>query len=252
MGEMGDCMAREAGRTRILMIEDDTKLKLLMKEFLERYQYEVILIHNFKEVEKEITEAEADLILLDINLPYLDGFFLCRFIRKKTSVPVIIVSARNSDMEQIMGLELGADDYLVKPFHMELLLTKIKAALRRAYGEYSSQKLGLTGVGGLIINPNNFRVSYQGREQELSKNEFKLLKKLLEKNHGIVTREELLMELWDDQTFVEDNTLTVNITRLKGKLEDLGIRQVIKTIRGTGYLLELSNGEDGNETEDHN
>lgn len=249
---MGDSMARQDSRTRILMIEDDTKLKLLMKEFLERYQYEVILIHNFKEAMKEITEAKADLILLDINLPYLDGFYLCRFIRKKTSVPVIIVSARNSDMEQIMGLELGADDYLVKPFHMELLLTKIKAALRRAYGEYSNQKSGLPGVGGLTINPNNFRMSYQDREQELSKNEFKLMKKLLEKNHSIVTREELLMELWDDQTFVEDNTLTVNITRLKGKLEELGIRQAIKTIRGTGYLLEWGIGEDGYETENLN
>lgn len=235
--------------TRILVIEDDRKLKLLMREFLERYQYEVLMIHNYKEVEKEITEAKADLILLDINLPYLDGFYLCRFIRKKTSVPVIIVSARNSEMEQIMGLELGADDYIVKPFHMELLLTKIKAALRRAYGEYSSQKAGLTDIGGLTINPNNFRMSYEGRELELSKNEFKLMKKLLEKNNSIVTREELLMELWDDQTFVEDNTLTVNITRLKGKLEELGIRQAIKTIRGTGYLLEWGAGEDGHETE---
>lgn len=237
--------------TRILMIEDDTKLKLLMKEFLERYQYEVLMIHNYKEVEKEISEAKADLILLDINLPYLDGFYLCRFIRKKTSVPVIIVSARNSDMEQIMGLELGADDYIVKPFHMELLLTKIKAALRRAYGEYSNQKAGMTGIGGLTINPNNFHVSFKDRELELSKNEFKLIKKLLEKNNSIVTREELLMELWDDQTFVEDNTLTVNITRLKGKLEELGIRQAIKTVRGTGYLLEWGTGEDGYETENH-
>ena len=233
------------------MIEDDTKLKLLMKEFMERYQYEVLLIHNFKEVEKEIAEAKADLILLDINLPYLDGFYLCRFIRKKTSVPVIIVSARNSDMEQIMGLELGADDFIIKPFHMELLLTKIKAVLRRAYGEYANQNSGLTGIGGLTINPNNFRISYGDREQELSKNEFKLIKKLLEKNNSIVTREELLMELWDDQTFVEDNTLTVNITRLKGKLEELGIRQAIKTIRGTGYLLEWGAGEDGYETENH-
>ena len=233
------------------MIEDDTKLKLLMKEFLERYQYEVLLIHNFKEVEKEIAEAKADLILLDINLPYLDGFYLCRFIRKKTSVPVIIVSARNSDMEQIMGLELGADDFIIKPFHMELLLTKIKAVLRRTYGEYANQNSGLTGISGLTINSNNFRISYGEREQELSKNEFKLIKKLLEKNNSIVTREELLMELWDDQTFVEDNTLTVNITRLKGKLEELGIRQAIKTIRGTGYLLEWGAGEDGYETENH-
>jgi DNA-binding response OmpR family regulator len=224
--------------TRILIIEDDSKLNLLMKEFLQRYHYEVLQIRNFKEAEKEIAQAKPDLILLDINLPYLDGFYLCRMIRKKSSVPIIIVSARNSDMEQIMGLELGADDYLVKPFHMELLMTKIKAALRRAYGEYANPNPNLAGADGLVLNPNNFRMSYGGRELELSKNEFKLMKKLLENNHKIVTREDLLMELWDDQTFVEDNTLTVNITRLKDKLEELGIVRAVKTIRGTGYLLE--------------
>lgn len=229
---------------RILIIEDDNKLNLLMKEILQKYNYEVLQIHNFKEAEREIEEAKADLILLDINLPYLDGFYLCRMIRKQSSVPVIIVSARNSDMEQIMGLELGADDYLVKPFHMELLMTKIKAALRRAYGEYANSNSNLSGVGGLLLNPNNFRMSYGGRELELSKNEFKLMKKLFENNHRIVTREELLMELWDDQTFVEDNTLTVNITRLKDKLQELGIMQVIKTIRGTGYILEWGTKEE--------
>lgn len=230
--------------TRILIIEDDSKLNLLMKEFLQKYNYEILQIRNFKEAENEIEQAKPDLILLDINLPYLDGFYLCRMIRKKSSVPIIIVSARNSDMEQIMGLELGADDYLVKPFHMELLMTKIKAALRRAYGEYANPYPGLADTYGLTLNPNNFRMTYEGRELELTKNEFKLMKKLLENNHKIVTREELLMELWDDQTFVEDNTLTVNITRLKDKLEELGIRQVIKTIRGTGYLLEWGTREE--------
>jgi DNA-binding response OmpR family regulator len=209
-----------------------------LKEYLIKYNFEVVQINNFKEVEKEILEAAPDLILLDITLPYLDGFYLCWFIRKKLTVPIIIVSARNSDLEQIMGIELGADDYLVKPFHMELLLTKIKASLRRAYGEYANPYPILTGVNGLVLNPNNFRMTYDGKESELSKNEFKLMRKLLEKSNTIITREDLLMELWDDQTFVEDNTLTVNITRIKGKLEDLGIHQAIRTIRGAGYLFQ--------------
>lgn len=223
--------------TKILMIEDDRKLNLLINDYLKRYGYDVIGISNFREVETEILEAKPDIILLDINLPYLDGFYLCRFIRKKLTVPIIIVSARDSDMEQIMGIELGADDYLVKPFNLDLLLTKIKASLRRAYGEYASVNPSVINLKGLVLNPNNFKMSYEGKEVELSKNEFKLMKKLLESSNCVISRENLLMELWDDQTFVEDNTLTVNITRLKIKLEDLGIHQVIKTIRGAGYLL---------------
>ena len=137
-----------------------------------------------------------------------------------------------------MGIELGADDYLVKPFHLDLLLTKIKASFRRAYGEYAASVNATLDMNGLVLHPNNFKISYHGKETVLSKNEFKLMKKLLENNNCIVKREELLMDLWDDQSFVEDNTLTVNITRLKTKLDELGLHQVIKTIRGAGYLLE--------------
>lgn len=224
---------------KILIIEDDRKLCHLIKECLQRYDFDVAEIRDFKEVEKEILLAEPDLILLDINLPYLDGFYLCRYMRKKLTAPIIIVSARDSDMEQIMGIELGADDYLVKPFSMELLVTKVKASLRRAYGEYAKSFVIMGSTDGLALNPNNFRMSYHGRETELSKNEFKLMKRLLEKKNCITSREDLLAELWDDQSFVEDNTLTVNMTRLKTKLEDLGLHQVIKTIRGAGYLLSL-------------
>lgn len=223
---------------RILIIEDDPKLFNLIKESLQKYGYEALGIVNFKNVEDEIIKSNADLVLLDINLPYLDGFYLCRFIRKKQTVPIIILSARNSDMEQIMGIELGADDYLVKPFSMELLVTKIKASLRRAYGEYSNAQSNQVSINGLSLNPNNFKMSFQGKESELSKNEFKLMKKLMENCNSVVDRDTLLIELWDEQSFVEDNTLTVNITRLKQKLETLGINNVIKTIRGVGYMLE--------------
>lgn len=223
---------------KILIIEDDNKLRQLIKDYLNKYGFEISEIHDFHHVESEILRIKPDLILLDINLPYLDGFYLCRFIRTKMTIPVIIVSSRNSDMEQIMGIELGADDYLIKPFQLELLHSKIKASLRRAYGEYSKMSQMNVGMNGLTLNPNNFKMAYLNAEVELSKNEFKLLKKLLEKANSVVEREELLMELWDDASFVEDNTLTVNITRLKSKLEELKIPQVIKTIRGVGYLLD--------------
>lgn len=224
--------------SKILVIEDDRKLLHLIKEYLLKYGYEVLEIQEFKNIEEEITAGSPDLILLDINLPYLDGFYLCRFIRKKMTVPIIIVSARNSDMEQIMGIELGADDYITKPFNLDLLHTKMKAALRRVYGEYAGAQPFMEGTKGLVLNPNNFKLAYEEDEIELSKNEFKLMKKLIEKKNCIISREELLVELWDDLSFVEDNTLTVNMTRLKAKLEELKVAAVIKTIRGAGYRLE--------------
>lgn len=224
--------------TKILIIEDELKLCQLIREYLTRYGFEIYEIHDFKNVEGEIVSLKPDLILLDINLPYMDGFYLCRYIRTKMTIPVIIVSARNSEMEQIMGMELGADDYVVKPFHLDVLHSKIKAALRRAYGEYAGNHQTKQTINGLSLNANNFKMAYQGREMELSKNEFKLLKKLLDRANSVISREDLLMEIWDDTNFVEDNTLTVNITRLKSKLEELNIHQVIKTIRGVGYILD--------------
>lgn len=226
---------------KILIIEDDLKLNLLIKEFLQKYNYEVIQIKNFREVEREVAEAEPDLILLDITLPYFDGFYLCRMIRRRFTVPIIIISARGSDAEKIMGIELGADDYLVKPFNLELLLTKIKAAIRRAYGEYSTSNTHLS-LKDLSINPNNFRLTYKDKEIELSKNEYMLMKCFMDKCNSIISRVELLMELWDDSSFVDDNTLTVNISRLKSKLSELGIVDAIKTIRGSGYIFEWGKG----------
>ncbi len=221
---------------RILLIEDDFKLNVLIGEFLQKHNYEVLQIQNFQAVEQEIIAAKPDLILLDITLPYLDGFYLCRFIRKKLTVPIIIVSSRDSDAEKIMGIELGADDYLVKPFNLELLLTKIRASIRRAYGEYASSVTN-HNLGDLSINPNNFKLSYKRQEIDLSKNEYMLMKCFMDKCNTIISRVELLMELWDDSSFVDDNTLTVNISRLKAKLSELGIVETIKTIRGSGYIF---------------
>lgn len=228
---------------RILLIEDDTKLNLLMREFLQKNNYEVMQIKNFQTVEEEIIASEPDLILLDITLPYLDGFYLCRFIRKKLTVPIIIVSSRGSDAEKIMGIELGADDYLVKPFNFELLLTKIRASIRRVYGEYAGA-ITINNLDGLSINPNNFKLTYKTQEIDLSKNEYMLMKSFMDKSNSIISRVELLMELWDDSSYVDDNTLTVNVSRLKSKLSELGIVDAIKTIRGSGYIFVWNGKED--------
>lgn len=223
---------------KILIIEDDYKLQTLIKEFLEKYNYQVQLISNFKNVEKQLDIIDVDLILLDINLPYYDGFYLCRYIRKKSTVPIIIISSRSGELEQVMGMELGADDYITKPFSTELLLAKVKASIRRTYGEYNASQNTLISVNGLTLNQENFKLSYNGLEQELSKNEFKLLRMLIENKDKIVSREELLNELWDYTSFVDDNTLTVNVTRVKHKFDEMGIKEVIKTRRGIGYFFD--------------
>ncbi|OPJ63957.1 response regulator transcription factor [Clostridium oryzae] len=223
---------------KILIVEDDIKLSSFMKEFIEKYGYDVILIKDFKNIEKEFTEAKPDLILLDINLPYSDGFQLCRVFRRESSVPIIFISARSSEFEQIRGLEMGADDYIVKPFSFELLLAKVQAAFRRSYGEYNKEKNVISASNGLELNKNSFEISANGKTLELSKKEFQLLNKLIEKENTIVTREELLEELWDETFFVDDHTLTVNVTRAKGKLLELGLDDVIKTKRGLGYIYQ--------------
>lgn len=222
---------------KIFIVEDDEKLKEHIKEYLERYDYEVFTVNDYKEIEREFDDINPDLVLLDINLPYYDGFYFCRIFRKKSTVPIIIISARTAETEQIMGIELGADDYITKPFSLNLLLAKVKACLRRTYGEYLPDKSTSLNINGLMLEESNFKIIFNNKELELSKNEFKLLKKLIENKDEIVTREELLGILWDDSTFVDDNTLTVNVTRVKNKLKDIGISSIIKTKRGVGYIL---------------
>ncbi|MBU3175317.1 response regulator transcription factor [Clostridium estertheticum] len=216
---------------KILVIEDDIKLSSFIKEFIEKYAYNVVLINDFNNIETEFFETKPDLILLDINLPYSDGFQLCRAFRRESDVPIIFISARSSEFEQIRGLEMGADDYIVKPFSFELLLAKIQAAFRRVRGEYNSSN-------GLLLNKKNFEISVNNNVLELSKKEFQLLNKLVLNEDVIVTREELLEELWDETFFVDDHTLTVNVTRLRNKLTMLGLGDVIKTKRGLGYIYQ--------------
>lgn len=223
---------------KIFVIEDDEKLKNHIKEYLEKYDFEVYCVNNFKDIDKEFLEINPDLVLLDINLPYYDGFYFCRNFRKTSNVPIIITSARNTDTEQIMGIELGADDYIVKPFSLQILLVKIKACLRRTYGEYIDKKYISINVNGLTLDENKFMMLLDNKEIELSKNEFKLIKKLLENKNEVVKREVLLEVLWDDCAFVDDNTLTVNVTRVKNKLKEIGIKDAVKTKRGVGYVFK--------------
>lgn len=225
---------------KIMIIEDDIKLKQIIKESIERYGYSTVCVEDFKNIEQQFVTENPHLVVLDINLPYYDGFYLCRVFRRKSIIPIIIISARSGEMDQVMGIELGADDYVIKPFSIDLLLIKVKAALRRVYGEYSLSDSKVINVKGISLDESNFKIQYRGQTAELSKNEFKLVKKLLGKKDSIVSRGELLEELWDDSAFVDDNTLTVNVTRVKGKFNDLGLSDVIITKRGLGYMLDTS------------
>lgn len=224
---------------KIFIVEDDEKLRAITGEYLQRYGYSIHFVENFKNVIEEFHQLEPHLVLLDINLPYFDGFQLCRAFRKDSHIPIIFTSARSSDFDQVRALEMGADDYLTKPFSLELLLAKVQASLRRTYGEYSSGKESVLSVDSLKLDTSSFTLSRNNITLELSKNELKLLKKLMESPGEVVSRESLLEELWDDTLFVDDNTLTVNVSRVKQRLRDLGLDNAIKTKRGVGYFLSL-------------
>ncbi|WP_035289685.1 response regulator transcription factor [Clostridium sp. KNHs214] len=221
---------------KIFLIEDDEKLQEHIKEYLERYDYQVETVEDYKKVEEQFYSINPDLVLLDINLPYYDGFYFCRILRRKNTIPIIIISARTAEAEQVMGIELGADDYITKPLSLQILLAKIKACFRRSCGEYV--KNNNISINGLTLDESNYKIIYENKELEFSKNECKLIKKLIEDKDKVVTREKLLEILWDDTVFVDDNTLTVNVTRVKNKLRDVGIENAIKTKRGVGYFID--------------
>jgi DNA-binding response OmpR family regulator len=221
-----------------MLIEDDKKLCSIIKSYFEEHGYHVIVTEDFHMVYEAFEKFRPELVLLDVNIPCNDGFYLCKQIRRNYKTPIIIISARGGVMEQVFGMELGADDYVIKPFQLEVLLAKVTALMRRVYGELYIEETKTLGIGRLSLDLNRFRMRYGSEEIDLSKNELILLKRFIEQKDRIINRDQLLIELWDDTQFIDDNTLTVNITRLKNKLQELGLKEVIKTKRGIGYYLD--------------
>ncbi|AFS77365.1 response regulator [Gottschalkia acidurici 9a] len=223
---------------KILVVEDDEKLIDLIKERLKRYGYEVVTVKDYSNIRGEFISEKPHLVLLDINLPNFDGFFWCREIRSISKVPIIFISARFSDMDQVMAIENGGDDYIIKPFSFDLLLAKIKGVIRRSYGEYAeSESKDIYECKGVYLYIKQNIVEYNEKKIELSKKEFALLYILIANLNEIVPRESILAELWDDVEFVDDNTLSVNIARLRKRLEEIGIYDSIQTKRGQGYIM---------------
>lgn len=222
---------------KIYITEDDTKISSLISENLIKWGYITEITQNFHEIIKEISAFSPDLILMDINLPVFDGFYWCSEIRKISSVPVIFISSRDSSMDIVMAMNMGGDDFIQKPFSMEVLIAKIKAILRRTYS-YTDTSLNIQERNGIILNLNE-RCLYYGKEKiDLTANEFRIISVLFENAGKVVKREKIIKELWQQEDFVDDNTLTVNINRLRKKLISSGINDFIETKKGEGYIIK--------------
>lgn len=220
-----------------MIIEDDKKISELIKNHLERYGYKAFLVRDFSNIKNEFFEYKPDLVLMDINLPFFDGFYWCNDIRSSSKVPIVFLSARDSDMDQVMAIENGGDEFITKPFSYDVLIAKIKGVLRRVYGSYAENDNDRVKINDLILNTSNNVLEYKGRRTELSKNEFALLLYLAKNINKIVSRDTLLEVLWSDTEFIDDNTLSVNVTRVRKRLEEVGITDAIETKRGQGYIF---------------
>ncbi|MDO6654420.1 response regulator transcription factor [Anaerobacillus sp. 1_MG-2023] len=220
---------------KILLIEDDTSLFQKIKERLEQWSYEVYGINDFSQVIKEFSTVKPDLTIIDIQLPKFDGFHWCRMIRDHSNVPIIFLSSRDHPTDMVMSMNLGADDFIQKPFHFDVLVAKIQAILRRVYN-YNTETNTLITWHGATIDSERNRVTVGENTIELTKNEMIILHMLLERKNKIVIRDELINRLWDDQRFVSDNTLTVNVNRLRKKLTEIELGDAIHTKVGQGYM----------------
>lgn len=228
----------------ILLIEDDAALSRLLEGHLRRYGYGVIIPdpEDFRHLDRLLMEFKPHLILLDIELPFYDGYVWARKFREQSTVPIMFISARGEPIDQVRALENGGDDYVVKPFHMEVLLAKIEALLRRTYELspiHAETERTIRPYGELILDLKRLVVQYRDREISLTPVETSLLHELIKARGDVVDRDMLMLAAWDEVMFVDDNTLTVNISRLRQKLTQLGLTRVLETVRGHGYRLKL-------------
>ncbi len=220
----------------ILIIEDSETMRLELTELLNRYGYSTDAPNFFENILQYINSANPDLILLDINLPVYDGYYLCKEIRKKSEIPIIVVTSRASEFDELMSMNLGADDFITKPYNTQILLARISSVLKRTYA--NSKDTDILIHKGLQLNMANGSMMFGEKTIELTKNELKILSFLIRNKSNIVSREELMEYLWSADYFADDNSLSVNITRLRKKLDEIGRLNFIGTRRGLGYIVE--------------
>lgn len=220
---------------KILLVEDDEVIRQQVKKMLEQWGYEVVLVEDFMEVLSLFVKEEPHLVLMDIGLPLFNGYHWCQEIRKVSKVPIMFLSSRDQAMDIVMAINMGGDDFVTKPFDQNVLLAKIQGLLRRSY-EFGKDQ-SLLEYMGVIMNLKAMDLVYQGEVVSLTKNEFQILQVLFERSGNIVSREDLMKELWNSDFFIDDNTLSVNVARLRKKLEAVGLKDFIETKKGVGYGL---------------
>ena len=220
---------------RILIVEDDEKIAGLVKKHLESWGYQVDLISDFSQVLAEFVRKDPQLVLLDLKLPFFNGFHWCEEIRKISQVPVIFLSSTADNMNMVMAMSRGADDFIAKPFDLEVLAAKVQAILRRTYS--FGNTFNLMEYKGTVLNLGNGTLTVGEQKLELTKNELKILQILYEHRGQVVSRDAIMTRLWESDSFVDDNTLTVNVTRLRKKIEGAGLKGFILTKKGMGYMV---------------
>lgn len=220
---------------KVLVIEDDQSIFEMIQERFEQWSMKVVRPPNFQKVMDYFTEEKPQLVIVDIQLPAYDGFHWCREIRHISKVPIIFLSSRDHPMDMVMAMNIGADDFVQKPFHMEVLLAKVQAIIRRTY-DYGDEQIDVVRWNGASIDYARSTITFNDLHMELTKNELFILRVLLQQVGKIVSRDDLMRKLWDDERFVNDNTLSVNVNRLRLKLEEIGLRDVILTKKGLGYM----------------
>ncbi len=221
---------------RILVVEDDRVIADKIKIHLERWGYQIECAADFANVLSHFNRFLPELVLMDIGLPFYNGYYWCGEIRKISQVPIIFISSASDNMNVVMAINMGGDDFIVKPFDLEILSAKVQAILRRAYS--IKGKSSLLEHNGVILSLGDMTLLYEEQKLELTKNEFRIIQILFENAGNVVSRENIMKRLWDNECFVDENTLTVNINRLRKRLEDVGLKSLILTRKGVGYQLE--------------
>ncbi|MBD5489540.1 MAG: response regulator transcription factor [Lachnospiraceae bacterium] len=227
---------------KILIVEDDSTISEQIGKYLNRWGYETACAEDFENVLQQFISFDPQLVLLDIGLPFYNGYYWCSEIRKISQIPVVFISSASDNMNIVMAMNMGGDDFIMKPFDLEVLLAKVQAILRRTYS--FQKQSSVMEYGNVILNLTDMSLLYQGTRIELSKNEFRILQILYEHAGNTVSRENIMKRLWDNECFVDDNTLTVNMNRLRKKLEETGIHDFILTKKGVGYQLAAKNSSE--------
>lgn len=221
---------------KIMIVEDDMTIARILNDNMIKWGFESVYVKDFTDIAGQFIKEEAHLILLDISLPYYNGYYWCSEIRKISRVPIIFISSNTGNMDIVMAINMGGDDFITKPFDLSVVVAKVQALLRRSYSY--QERMDVMEHRGVILNLSEAAFWYKGNRIELTKNEFRILQILFEQAGRVVAREDIMKKLWDDDYFIDDNTLTVNVARVRKKLEEAGLNDFIVTKKGMGYLIE--------------